>query len=44
MTIRKSHSRKIKAKGGGFKRVTVKSAFVIDGIINPLSDKLSDRV
>jgi len=31
MTIRKSHSRKIKAKGGGFRRVTVKSAFVKTG-------------
>ncbi len=31
MTIRKSHSRKIKAKGGGFRRVTVKSTFVKTG-------------
>jgi hypothetical protein len=31
MTIRKSHSRKIKAKGGGYKRVTVKSSFVKTG-------------
>ena len=31
MTIRKSHSRKIKVKGGGYRRVTVKSAFVKTG-------------
>jgi hypothetical protein len=31
MTIRKSHSRKIKVKGGGTRRVSVKSAFVKTG-------------
>jgi len=31
MKIRRSHTRKIKVKGGGFRRVAVKSAFVKTG-------------